>query len=56
MQGLALKDPKGSEPLLPSPPKDCPQQSEVQDKILSQEEITDSLDNCQIVSDSLDAF
>jgi hypothetical protein len=56
MQGLPPEDPEVSQPLLPNPPEDSPQQSEIQDHIPSQAERTDSLESFRIVSDSLDAF
>jgi hypothetical protein len=56
MQGLPLEDPEVSQPLLPNPPEDSPQQSDIQDHIPSQAERTDTLESFRIVSDSLDAF
>ena len=56
MQGLALEYPEVSQPLLPNPLEDSPQQSEIQDHIPSQEERTDSLESFQIIFYSLDAF
>jgi hypothetical protein len=56
IQGLPPEDPEVSQPLLPNPPKDSPQQSEIHDHITSQAERTDSLESFWIVFYSLDAF
>jgi hypothetical protein len=56
MKGLPSKDLEVSQPFLPNPREESPQQSETQDHVPSQAERTDSLESFRIVFDSLDAF
>jgi hypothetical protein len=56
MRGLPPEDLEVSQPLPPNPPKDYPQQSEIQDHVHSQLERNDSLESFQIVFDPLEAF
>jgi hypothetical protein len=51
-----MEDPEVSQPFLPNPLEDSPQQSEIQDHIPSQAERTDSLERFRIISNSLYAF
>jgi hypothetical protein len=56
LQGLPPENMEGNTPLPPHSTEESPQQSEVQNTTISQEEVPIPLENFQIVSESLEAY